>query len=100
MTDDVGELVDDLRERASALQAEEAALATLFTPGFMQRHTHAESFRAFLEGSEWDVATRADFAAVPEAAFDEYVAAETAFPDWETMLGQASEEWMARQLVE
>lgn len=100
MTDDVGELVDDLHERATALQADDAALSTLFTPGFMQQYTDAESFRAFLEDSEWEVATRADFAAVPEAAFDEYVAAETAFPDWETMLGQASEEWMARQLVD
>jgi len=45
------------------------------------------------------VATRSDFAAIDEAAFDDYVAARTAFADWEAMLGQASEEWIARQLV-
>jgi hypothetical protein len=100
MTDDVGDVVDDLHERATALQADEAALATLFTPGFMQRHTDAESLRAFFAASEWDVETRTDFAKVSESAFDEYVAAATDFPDWESMLGRASEEWMARQLVE
>ena len=92
MTDDVGDVVDDIHERATSLQADDAALATLFTPGFMQRHTHAERFPAFLGDSEWNVVTRADFTAVPEAAFDEYVAAETGFPGWKAMLGQASEE--------
>ncbi|MFB6270831.1 MAG: hypothetical protein ABEH83_12870 [Halobacterium sp.] len=100
MTDDVGELVDDLHDAASELQGDDAALAELFTQGFMRRHTDAESFRAFLEESEWEIATRADFGAVSEAAFDEYVAAATVFPDWESMLGRASEEWMARQLVD
>ncbi len=100
MTDDVTELVDDLHERAAALSGDDAALGELFTPGFMQRHTDAATFRRFLDDSDWEVATRSDFAAIDEAAFDEYVAARTSFPDWEAMLGQASEEWMARQLVD
>ncbi|MCG1004035.1 MULTISPECIES: hypothetical protein [Halobacterium] len=99
MTDDVTELVDDLHERATALSGDDAALGELFTPAFMGRHTDAATFRGFLDDSEWEVATRSDFAAIDEAAFDEYVAARTSFPDWESMLGQASEEWMARQLV-
>ena len=100
MTDDVTELVDDLHERAAALSGDKAALGELFTLGFMERQTDAATFRGFLDDSEWEVATRSDFAAIDEAAFDEYVAARTSFPDWEAMLGQASEEWMARQLVD
>lgn len=99
-TDDVSEAVDDLHERAAALQDDRGALGALFTREFMRRHTNAVSFRAFLDESGWAVATRSDFAAIPEAAFDEYVASETAFADWESMLGRASEEWMARQLVD
>jgi hypothetical protein len=96
---DVSAVVDELHERATALSEEGAdALGVVFPPSFMQRHTDVESFEAFVEESEWSVSSRAEFAAIPEGEFDEYVADRTAFGDFEEMLGQAGEEWMARQL--
>lgn len=95
---DVSAVVDELHERAAALSENADALGVVFPPSFMERHTDAESFEAFVEDSEWSVSSRAEFAAIPEAEFDEYVADRTAFGDFEEMLGQAGEEWMARQL--
>ncbi|MCF2166168.1 hypothetical protein KV541_05710 [Halobacterium salinarum] len=94
----VSAVVDELHARAASLAENGDALGVVFPPSFMQRHTDAESFEAFMAASQWSVSSRAEFAAIPEAAFDEYVAARTSFSDFEAMLGQAGEEWMARQL--
>jgi hypothetical protein len=95
---EVSAIVDELHERATALGEDEDALAHLFPPSFVQRHTEFESFEAFMAGSEWEVSSRAEFAAIPEDKFDAYVAEQSSFADWEEMLGQAGEAWMARQL--
>ncbi|SEW23407.1 hypothetical protein [Halobacterium jilantaiense] len=95
---DVSAVVDELHDRASALSDDGDALAAVFPPSFMTRHTDAETFEAFVEDSRWDVSSRAEFAAIPQAEFDDYVADRTSFGDFEEMLGQAGEEWMARQL--
>jgi hypothetical protein len=95
--DDVSELVDDLHEQAVAL-GDDAALEEVFTPAFMERHADAGTIEAFLAESPWDVETKADFADVPEAEFDDYVAEATAFPDWDAMMEAAGTEWMASRL--
>ena len=95
---EVSAVVDELHERAAALSESTDALGVVFPPSFMQRHTDAESFETFVAESEWSVSSRADFAAIPEDKFDEYVADRTTFGDFEEMLGQAGEAWMARQL--
>jgi hypothetical protein len=96
---DVSAVVDELHERATALSEDGAdALGVVFPPSFMERHTDAESFEAFVEESQWTVSSREEFAAIPQSEFDDYVADRTSFEDFEAMLGQAGEEWMARQL--
>jgi len=95
---DVSSIVDELHDRASALSEDADALAAVFPPSFMQRHTDAESFERFVEESEWTVSSREEFAAIPQREFDDYVADRTSFGDFEEMLGQAGEEGMARQL--
>jgi hypothetical protein len=95
---EVSAIVDELHERATALGEREDALAHVFPPAFVQRHTEFESFEAFMRASEWDVSSREEFAAIPQAEFDAYVAEHSSFADWEEMLGQAGEAWMARQL--
>lgn len=95
---DVSAIVDELHDRATALGEDDDALAHLFPPAFMERHTDAESFEAFMAASDWEVSSRAEFAAIPQEEFDAYVAERTSFGDWEDMLGQAGEAWMARQL--
>lgn len=95
---DVSAVVDELHDRASALSEDADALAAVFPPSFMERHTDADSFEGFVEESEWEVSSREEFAAIPQEEFDDYVADRTSFEDFEAMLGQAGEEWMARQL--
>ena len=95
---DVSAVVDELHDRASALSEDADALAAVFPPSFMECHTDAATFEAFLADSEWAVSSRADFAAVPRGEFDAYVADRTTFDDFEEMLGRAGEEWIARQL--
>jgi hypothetical protein len=71
----------------------------LFTAQFMRTHTDEfGSFEEFLEESPWTVESEVDFEAIPEREFDEYVAGNTVFKDWESMMSAAAREWAVRQL--
>ena len=98
-TGDIDDLLDDMRERAAAMEGQnDLPLDEVFPPSFMARHTLADSIGAFLDDCEWDAETREDFADVPQDEFDDYVAERTRFDDWDAMVGRAGEEWMARQM--
>lgn len=94
--DDVTQLVDDVHQRAAAL-GDDADLAELLTPEFMERYAATATVEQFLAESPWPVESAADFADVPEDEFDDYVAAATAFDSWDAMLEVAGREWVARQ---
>jgi hypothetical protein len=97
--DDLADKLERKAEAALGIQGDnEVSAEELFTPAFMQSHTEVDSFEEFLEASQWDVESQADFAAIPDSQFDKYVNEKTSFPDWDAMLGEAGQEWAARQL--
>jgi len=97
--DDLVDKLEEMEEAALGIEGDnEVPVEDLLTPAFMQSHTDVDSFKEFLEESQWDVEGQADLGAIPDDEFDEYVAERTSFPDWETMLGKAGKEWTARQL--
>lgn len=97
--DDARDTLDDLIGNMEDLEGENAVeLSEMMPPSFMQRHTDFDSLEGFIEASPWTVESQADFEAIPDDDFDEYVDEHTVFDDWELMLGKAGEKWMAREL--
>lgn len=93
------ERFSEMTENAEALAADPPdSLESLFPDAFMAEYTTSRSFRAFLGASPWPIESRSDFDEIPEAEFDTYVQAETAFDTWEAMLDTASRQWFFRQV--
>lgn len=89
-----------LQEGVDAVDGETAvSFDELFPADFMETYTEFDSIRTFFEASPWTVETDADFEAIPEAAFDEYVDDHTEFDTWEAMLSAAAREWIGRKLA-
>lgn len=98
--------LDELQEELEALAEDalglsgtnEVPMEDLLTDSFMRKNTDFGSFEAFIEASPWTVENQADFEAIPESEFDDYVDEQTVFNSWEAMLSRGGEEWAARQL--
>ena len=49
-TGDIDALLDDMHERAAAMEGQaDLPLAEMFPPAFMRRHTHEDSIDSFLD---------------------------------------------------
>lgn len=70
----------------------------LFTEEFMLEHANLSSFDAFLKQGNFEVNSEEDFVNIPDDVFDEYVSKYTDFPNWEEMLGTATEEYALKYL--
>lgn len=70
----------------------------LFPPDSVRTCTGADSMASSLEASPWDVGSKADFEAIPEAAFDACVHEHAGFNSREAVLSAAAGEWVGRQL--
>jgi len=90
---------DELQSQLESLSGEHSIpISELFDKRFMQTHTDAESFEAFLDKSPWSVETQEDFKSIPEDKWDDYVESNTVFKDWEAMLSTAFREWISQEL--
>jgi len=70
----------------------------LFNPQFMCRYTNFGSFDAMLDASGFGVKSPEDFGAIPDAAWDAFVARTTQFSNWEEMKGHAGQEYLTKKL--
>lgn len=61
-------------------------------------HTQFANAEEMFEASGFSIETQEDFAAIPDDKWDEFIRSISSFPDWHTMLGEASKGWAARQL--
>jgi len=66
------------------------ALDELFNEAFMNKHSNSKSFAEFLEKGNFQVRVQEDIANIPDELFDRHVARDTNFPDWKSMLDQAT----------
>lgn len=69
------------------------SLDRLFNESFMTKHSRSASFAEFLEKGNFQVKTREDVKNIPDELFDRYIARETDFSNWESMLGAANAEF-------
>lgn len=77
---------------------QEIPFSKLFTPAFMRKYTSFSSFDELMEAGGFHAETSEEFEAIPDAPFDAHVAATTKFSSWEDMLGEATEQYVAKQL--
>lgn len=91
--------LDDLERRARNLSGEHnVSFDEIFPPPFMRRHTQYQTIQEMLDASPWKVRSQADFAAIPDAPWDEFVRKSTQFRSWKEMQETAAEEYFVRRL--
>ena len=76
----------------------EVNMSEVLTSEFLRANTTVGTFDELLEKSGFKVETQADFIAIPEEEFDQYIRSISSFDSWSDMIGQAHEEYIAAQL--
>lgn len=91
--------LDTMARRAESLSGNHnVPIPELLTPDFLSRCSRFHSAEEMFEASGFKIETAEDFAAIPDAEWDEFIRANTSFASWEAMLGEAGGEWAARRL--
>ena len=91
--------LDDLARRAKTLDGQHSIpLNELLTPYFISRHTHFNNADELFEASGFKVESQDDFAAIPDAEWDEFIRSISSFPNWQEMLEAAVKEWTTKKL--
>jgi hypothetical protein len=70
----------------------------LFDPEFMIEFTDFTSIDEMLETSGFKTDTEEDFAAIPDAEWDQFVARTTRFANWHEMQQEAGNRWAQKKL--
>jgi len=91
--------LEDLTPGAERLSGTHSVpIPELLTPDFLSRCSGFHSAQEMCEASGFKIESAEDFAAIPDAEWDEFVRANTSFASWEAMLGKAGGEGAVRQL--
>lgn len=64
----------------------------------MRKHTPFRSLDALLEAGGFHAADNDEFDTIPRNELDTHIAKVTTFNSWEDMLGEATEEYVMKQL--
>lgn len=70
----------------------------MFEPAFMIEFTDFTSIDEMFEASGYKVENDEDFAAIPDAEWDQFVARTTRFASWEEMQQEAGNRWVQKKL--
>lgn len=73
-------------------------LGDLVTPEFLSRHSRFAAEDEMFEASGFRIQSSEDFAAIPDDAWDQFIALNTTFSSWRELLAAAQAEWLRRQL--
>jgi hypothetical protein len=97
--DELQHRLNDMGRRAESFSGNHSVpVPELLTPDFLRRCSRFQSAEEMFEASGFKIESAEDFTAIPDAAWDEFVRANTSFVSWEAMLGEAGGEWAARRL--
>lgn len=95
--DELERKLNRMTESAEAMDGEHAVpLNDLFPPAFMDEYTDYRSLEELFEASGFTVETPQDFAAIPDAEWDAFIARVTGFSDWQAMQEKGAADWVAR----
>jgi hypothetical protein len=90
--------LDDLDHNVKSLSGQQVPIPELLTPQFLGQCSRFQSAEEMFTASGFKIDSAEDFAAIPDAEWDEFICTNTTFDSWGAMLGQAGGEWARRQL--
>lgn len=91
--------LNKLQKRAEKLAREKSvSFDKLFTKEFIQQYTSSQTLQDLYDNSGFKINSQEDFESIPDDQWDNYIRKVTQFNDWESMLGKASEEYIAKRL--
>ena len=97
--DELQNKLDQLAKNAQSLDGEHnVPVSELLTDSFISRHTSFSSVDEMFKASGFTIETQEDFAAIPDAEWDNYIRSVSSFENWQSMLGAAGQEWAKRKL--
>ena len=97
--DEIERELQQLADKAEAMDGEHSiSLTELCPPAFMAEHTDFATIEEMFEASGFTVETPEDFAAIPDAEWDVFIASRTRFADWRTMQEKAVADWFSRRI--
>lgn len=97
--DELQKKLDDLAKKAEAIDGQHSVpVSELLTDSFVSQHTSFSSAEEMFKASGFKVETQEDFAAIPDAEWDNYIRSISSFDGWQSMLGAAGEQWAKWQL--
>ncbi len=94
--DKVQKELDKLQKNAERLNGtNEIPFDELFTASFMTKYTKFGTINNFFDATPFDSSNLDE---IDESELDVFVQQNTTFPNWQEMLGEASEIWTKNQL--
>ncbi len=88
-----------LADKAEAIHGEHSIpISDLLTPSFLATCTLFNTADEMFDKSGFKVANQADFEAIPDDAWDEFIRGNTSFPSWKEMLQAAGKHWAEDKL--
>ncbi|SFH07021.1 hypothetical protein SAMN04488063_0085 [Halopelagius inordinatus] len=78
----------------------DVTLEDLFAEEWMVEYTDAPSIGAFVAESEFEVTDQESFERIPDAEWDDHVAAHSEFESWRGMLNAAVESYVRTRLLD
>ena len=97
--DDLIDELEQLAQNAREIDGEhEVPLSELFTQSFMEENTHYSSFGDLLEAGGFHADCAEAFDSIPESELDAHIARTTKFDSWESMLEEATGQYVTRKL--
>lgn len=89
-----------LAKNAEKLDGKHSVPVTeLLTPAFVSKHTRFSSADELFEKSGFKIEGPEDFAAIPDAEWDNYIRSISSFSGWKAMLSEATGAWTKKRLV-
>ncbi len=90
---------EDLANKATALsEMNQVPITELLNPTFLAKHTRFADADELFEASGFKFETQEDLAAIPDDKWDEFIRSISSYPDWISMLNDATKEWAVREL--
>ena len=97
--DDFIDNLEQLAQNAQELDGEhEVPLSELFTQAFMEENTHYSSLGDLLEAGGFHADSAEALDSIPESELDAHIARTTKFDSWESMLEEATGQYVTRKL--
>lgn len=97
--DEFNKKMNNLMNNAKSLEGEQqVSFVELFPDSFIRKYTNSDSLELFFKESGFKLETKADFDAIPQEYFDEYVRKTTKFQSFHEMLEKATTEYIVRKL--